>query len=201
MTKDCNVLVAGVGGQGLILMSEMLGKAAVRDGLRVKGSEIIGSSQRGGAVNSVIRIGGDPQGPVIPQGRGNLIIGLEPLEALKHVSFMGRPDFVLVSTQQVIPFTVVFGNAKYPSLEVIIEKIKHNADRVITIDAVKLASEAGSERSANIVMLGAALGTGLLPIKIETVKSMIEKQFKGQVAQFNLKAFDLGYEVSEQTIN
>ncbi len=193
MIKEFNVLITGVGGQGVILMSELLGKAAVSDGLRVRGSEVLGMAVRGGPVISTIRIGSEVYGPLIPAGKGDLVIGMEPAETLRNITYMSKSSLIILNTQRVVPVTVFLGKSSYPSFDEILEKLKANSDRVIKLDAVQLAEEAGSALSANMVMLGASFGTGRLPVKIETIKKTMEAHFSAKIAPVNIRAFDLGY--------
>jgi len=200
MVKEFNILITGVGGQGVILMSELLGKAAVTDGLRVKGSEILGMAVRGGSVTSAIRIGEDVYGPLIPTGKCNALVGMEPSEALRNISYLSKSTLVLLNTAVTTPFTVSIGESTYPSLEKMISQLGKASDRIIQLDAAQLAQEAGSRLATNIVMLGALFGTGQPPIKIATIKETIEARFPAKVAPVNTKAFDLGYEASWQAV-
>jgi len=198
MVKEFNILLGGVGGQGVILMSELLGRSAIADGMRVRGSEILGMAVRGGSVTSIIRIGDDVYGPLIPQGKCDVLIGMEPSEGLRNASYLSRSGSVILNTTPIIPFTVSLGQSSYPSLDQILEKLNSVAGKVITLNAAELAKEAGSLLSANIVMLGALFGTGLLPIKVSTIKESVQARFPAKVAPVNIKAFDLGYQVSQQ---
>jgi len=164
MMNEFNVLLAGVGGQGVILMSELLGKAAIADGLRVRGSEILGMAVRGGSVTSVIRIGEDVHGPLVPQGKCHILMGLEPSEALRHVSYLAESGLVILNTAPIIPFTVSLGQSEYPGLDRVMDKLGAVAGRVIKLDAAKAAVEAGSPLATNVVMLGALFGVELLPV-------------------------------------
>ena len=193
MIKEFNVLITGVGGQGVILMSELLGKAAVSDGLRVRGSEVLGMAVRGGPVISTIRMGSEVYGPLIPAGKGDLVIGMEPAETLRNITYMSKSSLIILNTQRVVPVMVFLGKSSYPSLDEILERLKANSDKIIKLDAVQLAEEAGSGLSANMVMLGASFGTGRLPIKIETIKKTMEAHFSAKIAPVNIRAFDLGY--------
>lgn len=193
MIKEFNVLITGVGGQGVILMSELLGEAAVSDGLRVRGSEVLGMAVRGGPVISTIRIGSEVYGPLIPAGKGDLVIGMEPAETLRNITYMSKSSLIILNTQKVVPVMVFLGKSSYPSLDEILEKLKANSDKIIKLDAVQLAEEAGSALSANMVMLGASFGTERLPIKIETIKKTMEAHFSAKIAPVNIRAFDLGY--------
>jgi indolepyruvate ferredoxin oxidoreductase beta subunit len=200
MVKEFNVLITGVGGQGVILMSELLGKAAVADNLRVRGSEILGMAVRGGSVTSVIRIGDEVYGPLIPMGKCHTLIGMEPSEALRNIAYLSRSSLVILNTAVTIPFTVSVGESKYPTLEEILEKLGKASSRVITLDAAQIAQQAGSLLTTNIVMLGALFGTGLTPIKIATIKETIQAHFPAKVAPVNIKAFDLGYKACRQAL-
>jgi indolepyruvate ferredoxin oxidoreductase beta subunit len=194
MTKEFNVLITGVGGQGVILMSELLGGAAVKDKLKVRGSEILGMAVRGGSVTSAIRLGEDVYGPLIPDGKCSALVGMEPSEALRNITCLSKSSLVIVNTATTVPFTVPLGQSRYPSLETILEKLNKAAEKVITLDATKLALEAGSLLTTNVVMLGALFGTERLPIKLVTIKEAIEERFPAKVAPVNIKAFDLGYD-------
>jgi indolepyruvate ferredoxin oxidoreductase beta subunit len=198
MMREFNILITGVGGQGVILMSELLGKAAVADKLNVRGSEILGMAVRGGSVTSVIRIGEDVYGPLIPTGKCHALVGMEPSEALRNIAYLSKSSLVIVNTTVTIPFTVSIGESRYPSLEEILKQLAKASAKIVQLDAAKLAQEAGNRLATNIVMLGALFGTDQLPIKIATIKETIEERFPAKLAPLNLKAFDLGYEVCRQ---
>ncbi len=200
MTQEFNVLITGVGGQGVILMSELLGEAAVKDKLRVRGSEILGMAVRGGSVTSAIRLGDDVHGPLIPSGRCHALVGMEPSEALRNISCLSQSSLVILNTALTVPFTVTLGQSSYPSLEIILEKLKKAAGKIIQLDAAKLALAAGSLLTTNIVMLGALFGTERLPIKLATIKETVEKRFPGKLTPINIKAFDLGFEACRQAL-
>ena len=200
MAKEFNILITGVGGQGVILMSELLGRAAVADELRVRGSEILGMAVRGGSVISVIRIGDKVYGPLIPMGKCNTLVGMEPSEALRNIAYLSKSSLVILNTAATVPFTVSVGESKYPSLAKIMEKLGKASGRIIQLNAAQLAQEAGSLLTTNIVMLGALFGTGLPPIKTATIKESIQARFPAKVAPVNIKAFDLGYEACRQAV-
>ena len=127
--REFNLLVAGVGGQGVILMSELLGQAAVSDGFKVRGSEVLGMAVRGGPVMSAIRMGEDVFGPLIPAGRAHLLIGMEPSEALRNSVYLAPDASVIVNTRTVVPFTVSLGQSSYPPLEDILTNLEQHAGR------------------------------------------------------------------------
>jgi indolepyruvate ferredoxin oxidoreductase beta subunit len=200
MVKEFNILITGVGGQGVILMSELLGRAAVADGLRVRGSEILGMAVRGGSVTSAIRIGDEVYGPLIPTGKCNALVGMEPSEALRNIAYLSKSSLVLLNTAVTVPFTVSIGESSYPSLEEMLRQLGKASDRIIQLDAAKTAEKAGSRLATNIVMLGALFGTGQLPIKMATIKETVESHFPAKLAPVNIKAFDLGYEACQQAL-
>jgi len=200
MIKELNILITGVGGQGVILMSELLGNSAIKDGLRVRGSEVLGMAVRGGSVTSVIRIGDEVYGPLIPAGKCDILIGMEPSEALRNIAYLSKSSLVILNTAIIFPFTVSLGQSQYPSLEVIIDKLNRASNQITKLDANHLAREAGNLLATNIVMLGALFGTEQLPIKIATLKETIQAHFPAKVAQVNIKAFDLGYQACRQVV-
>ena len=200
MVKEFNILITGVGGQGVILMSELLGKSAVKDGLRVRGSEILGMAVRGGSVTSIIRIGDEVYGPLIPMGKCDTLVGMEPSEALRNVTYLSKSSLVILNTAATIPFTVSLGKSKYPGLDEILRKLSQASGRVVKLDAVQLAQQAGSLLTTNTVMLGALFGSEQLPINIETIKESIQARFPAKAAPVNIKAFDLGYEACRQAL-
>ena len=200
MINELNLLITGVGGQGVILMSELLGKAAVADSLRVRGSEILGMAVRGGSVTSAIRIGEDVHGPLIPTGKCHILIGMEPSEALRNITYLSKSSLVILNMAVTVPFTVTLGQSEYPALEEILEKLGKASGKIVKLDAAQLAQEAGSLLTTNIVMLGALFGTEQLPIKTATIKKSIRERFPAKVSPVNIKAFDLGYEACRQAI-
>jgi indolepyruvate ferredoxin oxidoreductase beta subunit len=200
MVNDFNILITGVGGQGVILMSELLGKSAVKAGLKVRGSEILGMAVRGGSVTSVIRLGEDAYGPLIPIGRCDVLIGMEPSEALRNITYLSKSSIVVINIAITIPFTVAIGESKYPSLEEIVDNLREVSADVVKLDAAQLAQEAGSLLTTNIVMLGALFGTKKLPINLETIKEAISTYFPAKTAPMNIKAFDLGYQACQKAL-
>jgi indolepyruvate ferredoxin oxidoreductase, beta subunit len=196
--KELNIIVAGVGGQGVVLMSEILGNAAVRDGFKVTGSEVLGMAQRGGPVFSNIRIGTDVESPMTSDGRCHILVALEPSEALRNIQYLNKTSIVIYNIRKVIPSTVSMGKSTYPEIEQIKEKLRAVAGKVIAIDAQELAGKAGNQQSANVVMLGALFGCSQMPLSEETIKTIISERFPAKATGINFKAFDLGHKVCEE---
>jgi indolepyruvate ferredoxin oxidoreductase beta subunit len=201
MMKEFNILITGVGGQGVILISELLGKAAVADKLKVRGSEVLGMAVRGGSVTSIIRMGEDVYGPLIPTGKCHTLVGMEPSETLRNISYLSKSSLVIVNTAVTVPFTVSIDESKYPSLEEILKQLAKASGKIVQLDAARTAQEAGNRLATNIVMLGALFGTDQLPIKIATIKEAIEERFPAKLAPVNIRAFDLGYKACRQVLS
>jgi indolepyruvate ferredoxin oxidoreductase beta subunit len=199
--KEINIIICGVGGQGVVLVSELLGNAAVRGKVAVKGSEVLGMAQRGGSVFSNLRLGGGAIAPMTPEGKCDVLIAVEPSEALRNINYLARNSVVVLNTTTVLPYTVYLGKSGYPTQDQIIEKLQKVTDRIITMNASGLAKEAGSLQAANVVMLGALFGTGLLPITEDIAKEAILARFKAKVGEINIKAFDLGYDYVKNALN
>lgn len=184
-----DIIIAGVGGQGVLSLSAIIASSALKEGLYVKQAEVHGMSQRGGAVVADLRLSDEPiYSSTIPKGRADLILSMEPLESLRYLDFLAPEGSILSADDQVknIP--------DYPNLDELIAEIR-KLPKATVIEAKKLAKEAGSARATNVVMAGAA--TALLPLKRETLANYIEETFarKGeQIVDVNRKAFAAGIE-------
>jgi len=184
----CNLVLAGVGGQGILLAAEILGTAAVKEGYNVRVSELHGMAQRGGAVVSHIRIGEKALAPTVLEGTADVIVSLEPMEALRNIKFASQKTTVLLNTK---PFKI--GGTKYPEIEDILKQIQKFTEDIILIEAATLAENAGTVITQNVVMIGALAATGKLPIKVEMLKEMLRDLVPAKYLDINIKAFDLGY--------
>jgi indolepyruvate ferredoxin oxidoreductase beta subunit len=198
--KELNIIICGVGGQGVVLLSELLGAAAVSSGISVKGSEVLGMAQRGGPVFSNIRLGKTALAPLTPEGMCDVIVALEPAEALRNIHFLARGGVAIINSRMIPPFTVFLGRSSYPSLEAIKAGLGKVTNLIITLDAMALAQQAGAMQAANVVMLGALYGSGLVPINVEKAKATILSRFKGKAGKFNVRAFDLGYREARKSL-
>jgi indolepyruvate ferredoxin oxidoreductase beta subunit len=185
-----DIVLAGVGGQGVLSLSSIIASGAMKEGLFVKQSEVHGMAQRGGAVLANLRLSDKPiASDLIPKGSAAMILSMEPLESLRYLSFL-RPDGALITST-----TPVVNIPDYPNLEELLAKIR-NVPGSILVDSDHIAKVAGSARAANMVMVGAA--SHLLPVKVDTMEHYIEGTFKKkgeQVVAVNLKAFRAGREV------
>ncbi len=186
--KEYNILVVGVGGQGTILASRILAKAALDCAYDVKVSEIHGMSQRGGSVATQVRFGEEIFAPIITPGTVDAIISFERLEALRALGWLKPGGIIIVSQQELMPMQVITGKAQYP--QDITERIKEAAGEANFIDAVTLAKEAGNVKSANLVLLGKLSKS--LPLPEESWLKAIEEIVAPHTLAINLKAFELG---------
>lgn len=189
---ECNVILAGVGGQGVLLFAEILGEVAVKQGYNVRVSEIHGMAQRGGAVVSDVRIGEKAVSPTVLEGMADVIVGLEPVEALRSIRFANEKTLVLVNRAVVKP-SGVSQNVSYPSLESILEKMRLFTRNIIAIDAMGIAKSLGNVNVLNVVMLGALAATGKFPVESEILRNNIKDSVSERFVEINLKAFDAGY--------
>lgn len=189
-----NVIVTGVGGQGNVLISQVIGKALVRAGYHVTIGETYGASQRGGAVMSHLRISRQAQyGPLIPHGQGDAILALEPLEALRVLGQYGNPGVTVVTNSRpVYPMAVAIGAAHYPSVEEIERALEELSSRAWLINATDIALDLGAPILANIVMVGALVGAGVLPLTAKEFELEFQESLPADRLDLNLKAFRAG---------
>ncbi|NOZ59108.1 MAG: indolepyruvate oxidoreductase subunit beta [Euryarchaeota archaeon] len=187
-----NILIAGVGGQGIILLSDVLGNAAISSGLSVRGSETHGMAQRGGSVVAHVRIG-EARSPLIPRGRADYLLALEPLEALRYLDYLKEGCLAAVSTSPIPPASVHAKVAGYPCVEEVLEELSEYAE-VFRVNALKLAKRAGAVLTANVVMLGALSALPGFPLDAQTLRESVASRVPPKTVEMNLKAFNLGRE-------
>lgn len=189
MNNVKSVLIVGVGGQGTLLASRLLGNAMLSLDYDVKVSEVHGMSQRGGSVVTYVRYGDKVYSPIIESGEADVILSFEQLEAARYLPYLKPNGTIVVNTQQIDPMSVVTGAAKYPSN--VLEQLEAKGIKVIKADALSMARKAGSEKAVNVVLIG--LMAKHLDVKkevwLETIKNTVPPKF----TELNLKAFELGY--------
>lgn len=189
-----NIIIAGVGGQGNVLASQILGQILVQQGYIITIGETYGASQRGGSVMSHIRVSRRGQfSPLIPEGKCDLVLGLEPVEALRVLANYGNPGvMMLINTRPIYPIDVIAGNAVYPEISVVLEKIQRLSRRVWTLNATEISLELGDPIFSNIVMLGALSALDLLPLHRQGFQNVIQEMLPSHKLQLNMEAFDRG---------
>lgn len=186
---EFNILICGVGGQGTILASYVLGNAALKEGLKVRLGEIHGMAQRGGSVVSHVRMGDEVYGSVIPLEKADVIIAFEPLEALRNISSLKKGGKVILNTERINPISVSLGESEYPQIQEIISTLSEKG-KVYSFNATEIAKKIGNQVTMNMVMIG-ALSFLETPIKNETLLETINSVL-GKKAELNIKAFEAG---------
>ena len=187
--KQTNILIVGVGGQGTLLASVLLGNLGLSKGYDVKLSEVHGMAQRGGSVVTHVKISeGTVSSPLIEEGDADVIIAFEELEAYRWLPYLKKGGTIDVNTQKILPMPVIMGKAKYP--EHIMETLEEHAGAVKALDALSIAEECGSVKAVNVVLLGAASRD--LPFDEEAWIKVIEENVKPKFVELNKKAFALG---------
>jgi len=198
-----NILLAGVGGQGLMLLSQVMGDACTRSGVKVVVGAQHGLAQRSGSISAHVRIG-DAYSPLIPYGTADLIIAMEATEALRYIEFLKQGGTVVMNSRIMHPpleTAPIVKNRQelrmYVTLEQVKEQLRKVAENVISIDAEKVAVEAGNPRTENVVLLGVASALSGFPVKIEPLKESVRRVVPERAVEANLKAFDLGRKAAE----
>jgi indolepyruvate ferredoxin oxidoreductase beta subunit len=191
----CRIFLAGVGGQGTLLATMVLAEAAIHAGHNVLASEVHGMAQRGGVVDSTVMMG-DIKSPIISDGEADVLLGFEPLETYRAMRKCSADSVVISNTAPVTPFGVAIGKGPYPNVEKLFEFIRGQVNRLITLDALALAQQAGAALSANIVMVGALARSGAIPVPREAFEETIRTKTKKKFVETNLKAFELGFGTS-----
>jgi indolepyruvate ferredoxin oxidoreductase beta subunit len=193
-----NVLLAGVGGQGLMLLSQVMGDACTRSNIKVVVGAQHGLAQRSGSISAHVRIG-DAYSPLIPYGTADLIIAMEAMEALRYVEFLKRGGTVLMNSRIMHPpleTAAIVKNRQEKRMYVTLEQVENQlskvAGKVIAIDAERVAVEAGNPRTENVVLLGAASALDGFPIKPDPLKESVKRVVPERAVEANLRAFDLG---------
>ncbi len=191
------LIIVAVGGQGNLLASRVLGEAALLANIPVRMSEIHGMAQRGGVVESAI-VFGNARSTIISDGEADILLGFEPAETLRAMNKCNADTVVITNLAPLPPFTVAIGKGKYPEIDQVQSMIRRKTKKLIAVDAVALAREAGNVLAVNMVLLGALIQTAILPVTMEHVKEAIKTRIKANFIEINLKAFDLGFQTAQK---
>lgn len=184
-----SVMIVGVGGQGSLLASKLLGRLLVDEGFDVKVSEVHGMSQRGGSVVTYVRFGDKVYSPIITEGEADIIISFEKLEAARYAKYLKKNGTIVVNTQEIDPMPVIIGNVAYP--KDVLSELTAKGVNVEELDALTKAMEAGSSKAVNIVLMGKA--SKYFDIPYDKWITAIENTVAPKFVEMNKKAFDLGY--------
>ncbi|MBR5236675.1 MAG: indolepyruvate oxidoreductase subunit beta [Clostridia bacterium] len=185
-----NIMIVGVGGQGTLLASRILGAAAMRAGKQVKLSEVHGMSQRGGSVVTYVKYGDRVDSPVIEKGEADMIIAFEELEAYRSLPYLKKDGVMIVNTQKTNPMPVITGAMSYP--ENITKTIEEKGINIITCDALELAKQAGNIKAVNVALIGVMAKNS--PLSKEIWEGALVDAVPAKFLELNQKAFALGYE-------
>lgn len=183
-----SIIIVGVGGQGTLLASKLLGNVLLSQGYDVKVSEVHGMSQRGGSVVTYVRYGKKVYSPIVTEGEADLILAFERLEAARWLSYLKKDGKLIVNDQRITPMPVITGAMEYP--ENILEKLQEKEIRVTALDALSLAEEAGTVKAVNVVLMGVLSAS--MPFSEEVWQAALEKCVPAKFLDMNKKAFALG---------
>lgn len=187
-----NIYISGVGGQGIIKTSVIIGEAAMNEGYDVVMSEIHGMSQRGGSVSTELKIGGY-KSSIVENSKADMILGFEPIEVLRGLNKSNKDSKIIFNDFPIIPSTLTQTGETYPSIDEITSNLKDNFENVYPIKATNLAKDAGSVLSLNMVLLGAAVAIKDFPLSRESVEVAMKNNLAPKFHEMNLKAIELGY--------
>ncbi|MET1123950.1 MAG: indolepyruvate ferredoxin oxidoreductase subunit beta [Archaeoglobaceae archaeon] len=193
-----NVLIVGVGGQGALTTAAVIARAAMKSGHNVVASETHGMAQRGGSVEVHVRIG-DVLSPLIPLGDADVVLALEPVEALRYVHYVSEKSKVILNTRKILPPSVTTGQAKYPDLEEIIDDLRSLCE-VYPVEAWKIAERAGNLLATNVAIIGIALALTKLPFGIDDAEWAVKEIMSGRLLDVNLRALKMGYEEARSVL-
>lgn len=194
-TKEpLNMIITGVGGQGNVLISRLIGQAMVEDGYNVKIGETFGASQRGGSVTSHVRVSKKSEyGAIIPDGQADLILGLEPMESLRSLATCGNPQSIVISnTRPINPMCVATGEIEYPPLDELKKNMTELSAGAYFVDASDIALDLGVPLITNVIMAGALIGLGITSLRQDLFVKQLEAIFKKDRLALNLKALERG---------
>ena len=195
--RAVRIFFTGVGGQGTLLATRLVGEAAVEEKLPVLMSEIHGMAQRGGVVESSVVLGG-ASSPTVADGEADIVVAFEPLEAARALPKCNAKTLVITNTTPILPFTVATGQSTYPDTDVLYGMVETQVGGLIKVDADKVAGSVHAERSSNVVMIGVLAGTGVLPVSKASWEQALKKILPPRLIEANLRAFESGYRVGAE---
>ncbi len=199
--REYNIVITGVGGQGILTAANLLGWAALRAGYKVRVGEVHGMSQRFGSVIAYVRFGEDVYGAMVPEGKADVILSFEPVEALRYINYLKKGGLVFTNARPIPPVQVSMGLATYPSLDEIKKVVEEDFEgKFMAFDAEKLAMEAGNIVTTNVVLIGALTQTPDFPLSAEHVREVIRVSVPPKTIDVNMKAFDLGVKAAKEML-
>jgi len=193
-----NMIITGIGGQGVVSAGTIIAEAALRDGLRIRNSDATGLAQRGGSVHSQIKIGENVKSTIVHPGTADVLLGFEPLEASRYAHLLKPDGIAIVNSKPVLPVTVKNGMMSYPLMDELKQIFDERSLKSIWVDALEACERLGNTRVLNSFIIGYLAANAKLPIKIETLKETIMANVPKRTIELNLKAFDLGLQQGEE---
>ena len=193
METSGNILLCGVGGQGILLASELIAFALLASGMDAKKSEVHGMAQRGGSVEAHLRYGKKVYSPLIEPGTADVLIALETMEAMRYLPYLNKNSTVIINTQKIMPPAVATGKTEYP--DNIISELKSRGLKVIPIDGFEIARKAGNVKAANVSLVGAL--SSIMPIPKETFIEVIKEKVPARFLDVNLEVFQEGRKAAQ----
>ncbi len=190
--ESFNIYISGVGGQGIIKTSIVMGEAAMKMGKPVVMSEVHGMAQRGGVVSTELKLGYSLS-PIIQDGHANLLLAFEPLESLRAIHKINKNSYVIINTNPIMPFNINESKYSYPDISIILKELNSKSKKLYTIDAVKIAEEAGNILSLNMVMLGGASAIPGFPLDKDILLESMKDNLPSKSLPINFKAFQEGF--------
>ena len=191
------IQIVGVGGQGVLLASTVLGNAAMKEGYKVAMSEVHGMAQRGGSVLCTLRFGDDVISPLEADGNADMIMGFEPVETCRYLHLGNKETVIVMNLDPVYPSMVATGMESYPAIDDLIKAAKEQNPNVLTLEATSAAIKAGKAVAANAVMIGAVAGVKGFPLDKDKLRETLAESVPEKFVELNLKAFDIGYGLSQ----
>jgi indolepyruvate ferredoxin oxidoreductase, beta subunit len=195
-----SIQLVGVGGQGVLMASTVLGSAAVAEGYEAAMSEVHGMAQRGGSVLCSVRMGQDILSPLIPAGGADLLLGFEPVETYRALGTVNKDSFIVTNTTPIVPISVSIGKEQYPSVEQLLSQIRTVNSHLVSVDATALAIKAGKAITVNSVLIGAIAAVKDFPLSRERMLSSLLEVVPAKAGEVNVRAFELGYEESKKIV-
>ncbi|NJE09422.1 indolepyruvate oxidoreductase subunit beta [Thermococcus sp. MAR1] len=199
--KEYNIVISGVGGQGVLTAANILGWAALHAGYKVRMGEVHGMSQRFGSVVSYVRFGEEVYGSMVPEGKGDVILSFEPVEALRYINHLKQGGIAVINTKPIVPVQVSMGQARYPELEEIRKVFEEEwKAKWIGFNAEELAMKAGHVITTNTVLIGALTQIPEFPLGEEHVREVIRLSVPPKAVEMNMKAFDFGVKAAKEIL-
>ncbi|MHB8107143.1 MAG: indolepyruvate oxidoreductase subunit beta [Candidatus Cryosericum sp.] len=195
--SSLNAFFAGVGGQGIITGASIIARAAITADVNAVMSEVHGMAQRGGSVVSELRLG-DVHSPMIPEGEADLVMGFEPVETVRSLTIANHHTVVVTDVRPIIPVSVSLGGTAYPDVEDLLSYLRSQVAAVQAVPAAAMAEEIGLPQAANIVLLGAAMETGLIPLELGTIRDTLSRTVPAKALEANLRALQEGFELTRK---